>query len=162
MFYNLLKIMDKKINFLTVSAKNHYQNYDPIAMQLAALTLIRNTELVTELQNKTYLTALEQVKYNNLLKIKCENSIKIKTELTLLLKQFHKTLPKEKFLNAESFLHDTFTDIENNSHKIDNKCSQYIFTTTNRLVEMYWNSQGVETYFAQCSSPIDHVLCVRC
>ncbi len=161
MFYNLLKVLDKKVSFLTVSAKSYYQNYDPISMQLTALTLIRNTELVAELQDKTFLTAQEQIKYNNLLKLKCQNSIKIKEELILLLKKCHKAIPNEELLIVELLLNDTFIDIEINSHKITKKLSHHILTTTNRLVEMYWDSRGIQTYLAQCSSPIDHFLCVR-
>lgn len=162
MFYNLLKLLDEKLNFLTVSAKSPCQNYDPISIQLTALTLIRNTELVTELQGRTYLTVSEQRSYSHLLKAKCENTIKIKAELILLLKQFYKGLPNEELLIVESLFNDTFNDIEINSHKIDKKLSQHILTTTNRLVEIYWNSKGVKTYLAKCSAPIDHVLCVRC
>jgi hypothetical protein len=101
MFYKLLNILDKKISFVTVSAKSSCSNYDPNSMQLAALTLIRNSDLTSKLQSKRFLTSVEQNKYNDLLCLKLESCVKIKRELVQLLKHFNNEISSEPSLNVD-------------------------------------------------------------
>ncbi len=162
MFYKLLNILDKKISFITVSAKTNYKSYDPLSMQLAVLTMIRSTDSIKELQNKAYLTAEEQKNYIQLLNEKLDNCKKIKHEFVLLWKHLNSALPREQVVSVDELLSETFIDAELNSHLIDRKLSRQLLSVVNKLVEIYWQSKGVKTYFAKCSSPINHSLCIRC
>lgn len=162
MFYNLLNMLDKKFNFVTVSAKSACETYDPLPIQLAVITMVRNTDLIIDLQHKSYLTTNEQLHYSQLLSVKLDNCEKIKNEFLMLWKHLNIELTKEKKLSVDSLLNDTFINIELNSHQIDKKLSRHLLSVVNNLVAMYWCSQGVKTYIAQCLPPINYNLCLRC
>jgi len=161
MFYKLLNMLDKKVSFVTVSAKSTFKTYDPLSMQLAVLTMIRNTDLISELQHKPYLTINEQNHYTQLLETKLDNCYKINLEFVLLLNLLRQDLPQKDLMSVDALLAETFINAELNCHQMDKELSRSLLLTVNKLVEIYWRSRGVKTYFAKCNAPIDQSLCIR-
>ena len=82
MIYELIKKLDNKMHFSTVSAHCDIpcKIYDPITAQIATLTMIRMVDLLVELQNKAKLTTEEQVALNFSLRKKSQ---KIEEEPTM-------------------------------------------------------------------------------
>lgn len=155
-------MLDKKFNFVSVCAKSAYKTYDPLSIQIAVISMIRNTDLIIDLQHKSYLTTNEQLHYSQLLSVKLDNCQTINNEFLMLWKQLTSELTKEKMLSVDSLLNETFIEIELNRYQMDKKLSSHLLSSVNNLVGIYWCSQGVKTYMAQCSLPINYSLCLRC
>lgn len=167
MFYKLLNMLDEKMHFVTVAAKekgyvsvSDDTRYDLLTMQLTALTLLRNVDLLDELYRKKNLNIEEQKQLIKLLeqKLHCNNKVK---DDALMLWNYFINLPSQSDLTeAHSLLKDILINIELIIHDNDKHISLNILSTVNKITTMYWKSRGIKPGLHQCAFPLSYFISV--
>jgi len=168
MFYKLLNILDKKKPFVTVSAKETKyistsisNSYEPLAMQLSTLTLLRNFDLLNKLYGKCFLSIDEQQQLITLLEQKLYCSNKVKDEVLMLWKYFSNLSLHRDATKAHRLLKDILMNMELVVHHNDNNILLHLLSMVNKITVMYWKSRGIKTRLIQCAPPLSYSICVR-
>lgn len=168
MFYKLLNILDEKMHFVTVAAKekgyisvSDSARYDPLTMQLTALTLLRNVDLLDKLYRKKNLNIEEQKQLIKLLEQKLHCSNKVKDDALMLWNYFVNLPSQSDSTEAHSLLKDILMNIELIIHDNDKHISLNILSTVNKITTMYWKSRGIKPSFHKCAFPLSYFISVE-
>lgn len=155
MLYDLIKKLDTKLHFPTVSAHCDIpcKIYDPIHAQLAALTMIRMVDLLTELQEKAELSLNDQAQFLRLVAQKESHGIKVKEEITVIWGDFIKAPQLKIFPEIHVLVHNIMLETSNVKQHINKEAALSLLDKVNRFAEIFWLCKGFETYTAQCPYP---------
>lgn len=160
MLYDLIHTLDKKINFSTVSAHCDIpcKIYDPIAAQLAVLTMIRMVDLLEELQEKPTLTISDQAQFSRLIAQKELHGVKVKEEVVVIWGDFIKAPQLEQFPELHQLVHNIMMESSKAKQHIDKDITLNLLTMVNRFAEIFWLCKGNKTFTAVCPYPPEQSL----
>jgi len=155
MLYTLIETLDKKLHFSTVSAHCDIpcKIYDPIAAQIAVLTMIRMVDLLEELKEKDELNFDEQAQFSRLVAQKELHGVKVKEEVTLIWSDYIKEPQLSQYPELNRLVHNIMMTTSKAKQNIDKKISKQLLEQVNRFAEIFWLSKGYQTYLATCPYP---------
>lgn len=160
MLYELIKKLDERVHFSTVSAHCDIpcKIYDPITAQIATLTIIRMVDLLNELQNKSVLTEEDKAKFTRLVAQKEHHGIRVKEEITVIWGDFIKEPQLKKFPELHALVHSIMSEASKAKQHISKEIALSLLTKVNRFAEIFWHCKAIETYTAQCPYPPEQSL----
>jgi nickel superoxide dismutase len=155
MLYTLIESLDRKVHFLTVSAHCDIpcKIYDPIAAQIAVLTMIRMVDLLEELQTKDELSFDEQAQHSRLVAQKEAHGVKVKEEVTLIWSDYIKEPQLVQYPELHRLVHNIMMSTSKAKQHIDKTINKQLLDQVNRFSEIFWLSKGYRTYLATCPYP---------
>lgn len=153
MLYSFIRAIDNMVNIRTVSAHCDIpcKIYDPSSSQIAALTVIRMTDMLLELTEKNTLTPAEQGQFSRLVAEKENHGIKVKQEITVIWGDYFKTPQFEKFPEVHQLCHNIMQQASKCKQHIDKQMSLDLLELVNQFADIFWQSKEVSTF--QATSP---------
>ncbi len=150
--YNLIKALDSRFPFST--AKAHCDIpcgiYDPITAQIAALTVVRMTDLLLEHENdENKGTAQHANSMSRYIAIKEEHAEKAKHEIRIIWGDFIKPAHIEKFPELHELTHSIMMLGSTCRQKVDRDSALKLVAELNRFAEIFWKIKGEETVVAK-------------
>jgi len=120
--------------------------YDPIISQIAALTVVRMIDLMTELESKTTDKTLA---YHNTLSryiaVKEEHAEKVKHEVRVIWGDFLKPQHIEKYPQAHALVHEILGLGSKVRQSADREAALKLVEKLNEFAQMFWEIKGVAT-----------------
>jgi len=155
MLHNLMQYLDSKKSFKSVSAHCDIpcKIYDPSSAQIAALTLIRMVDLLTELEEKGVTTLAGQAELQRLISEKEENGKLVKKEITIIWGDYIKAPQLEAYPELHELTHSIMVLASKAKQNVDKQASLQLLEKVNRFAEIFWATKGVATYTATCPYP---------
>ena len=148
MIYQLLQKLDSKIGFEQASAHCDIPCgiYDPIIAQIAALTVVRMLDLMTDLESKT--AEKNQAYFNSLgryIASKEEHSEKAKHEVRVIWGDYFKAAQFEKFPKAHETVHKIMMLGSKARQTTDRETAVQFVEAINEFAQMFWETKGIAT-----------------
>jgi nickel superoxide dismutase len=155
MLYTLIKSLDKKLHFHTVSAHCDIpcKIYDPITAQIAVLTMIRMVDLLEELKEKDELPLDKQAQFSRLVAQKELHGIKVKEEVTLIWSDYIKEPQLTQYPELHRLVHNIMMTTSKAKQHIDKDINTQLLDQVNRFAEIFWLSKGYQTYLGTSPYP---------
>ena len=156
MFHTMMQYLDKKNAFTTVSAHCDIpcKIYDPSAAQVAALTVIRMVDLITELQQKENMADIANLsELQRLIAQKEEHGIKVKQEIVTIWGDYIKAPQLQQFPELHELSHSIMLLSSKAKQTVNKEVSLALLEKVNRFAEIFWETKGVATYTATCPYP---------
>jgi nickel superoxide dismutase len=161
MFYNLVKSLDKKINFPIASAHCDIpcKIYDPITAQLSVLTMIRMVDLIEGLEQSG--TKKNADYFNTMIRLvsqKEEHGIKVKEEIRIIWGDYIKQPQLDIFPETHELVHSIMLKTSHCKQKVDKQATLELLEKVNLFVDFFWETKGIYTYRATCPYPPEQIL----
>jgi len=155
MLYQLINKFEQKFGLNTASAHCDIpcKIYDPISAQLAALTVIRMLDLITDLEGKAQLTLAENAQLSRLVAQKEEHAAKVKEEVRVIWGDYIKQPQLEQFPHLHALSHSIMLQASKCKQHIDKDMGLELLTLVNEFADIFWQSKGVATFSATCPYP---------
>jgi len=156
MLHTMMQYLDKKNAFTTVSAHCDIpcKIYDPSAAQVAALTVIRMVDLITELQQKENMADIANLsELQRLIAQKEEHGIKVKQEIVTIWGDYIKAPQLQQFPELHELSHSIMLLSSKAKQTVNKEVSLALLEKVNRFAEIFWETKGVATYTATCPYP---------
>ena len=148
MIHNILTALDKR--FPVARAKAHCDIpcgiYDPIIAQIAALTVVRMIDLMTELdgkggdKDKAYQNSMSRY-----ITVKEEHAEKAKHEIRVIFGDYFKAAQIEKHPGAPELVHKIFMLGSKVRQGVDREVAVEFVEAINQFAEMFWATKSVKT-----------------
>ena len=155
MIYKLLKQFDSKQPF--DQAKAHCdipcKIYDPIKAQIAVLTMIRMIDLLDELNNKEPLLNEQQATFNRLVSEKEQHGKQLKDEITTIWGDYIKQPQLDAYPELHQLTHNIMLKASLVKQHINREAALELLALVNRFAEIFWQTKGVDSYYAACPYP---------
>ena len=163
MLHKIMQYWDKKCVFTQVSAHCDIpcKIYDPNVAQIAALTIIRMVDLITqleELQTKGIVDATSRAEFQRLIAQKEEHGIKVKKEITTIWADYIKAPQLEAFPELHELTHCIMTLSSKAKQTVDKVTSLELLNKVNRFAEIFWLSKGIAVYRAVSPYPPQQIV----
>jgi nickel superoxide dismutase len=148
MVYKLLEQLDQKFGFERVKAHCDIPCgiYDPIVAQIAALTVVRMVDLMTELEGKT---ADKNLAYQNTLArhiaVKEEHAEKVKHEVRVIWGDYLKVQHIEKYPQVHALVHEIMALGSKCRQTVDREAAVKLVEKLNDFAQVFWETKGVAT-----------------
>lgn len=155
MLKQLFSQFDQSFGIKTVSAHCDIpcKIYDPISAQLAALSVIRFSNLIAELGAKGELNLADQAQLGRLVSEKETHAAKVKEEVRVIWGDYFKTPQFEKFPNTNELVHNIMLQASKCKQNIEAENGEQLLTLVNEFAASFWSTKGVETFTATCPYP---------
>ena len=155
MLYSLLSSLDKCIAFKSVSAHCDIpcKIYDPSTAQIAALSVIRFIDLITEINAKNDISVADHAQLIRLVREKEIHAKKVKDEVSVIWGDYFKQPQFEKFPNTHSLVHNIMLTASACKQHIDRRKGLDLLVLVNEFSASFWSTKGIETYVAKCPYP---------
>lgn len=155
MMYSLLRQFDKRVPFATVSAHCDIpcKIYDPITAQVAALSVIRLTDLLLELDTGTPLSLNQQAQLSRLVREKEIHAEKVKAEVRVIWGDYFKAAQFDVFEDTHALVHNIMLAGSACKQHIDRQKCESLLQLVNQFAGYFWQSKGVATKTATCPYP---------
>jgi nickel superoxide dismutase len=155
MLHKIFSRLDQKFNFTKASAHCDIPCgiYDPIVAQINALTVIRMSDLISELADKKDLTVEEQAKLGRLVAQKEEHADKLKEEVRIIWGDYFKGPQFEQAPHVPELVHNIMVTGSKCRQNTDRDAARELLELVNKFAEAFWLTKGVETYRATCPYP---------
>lgn len=148
MFHQLFSILDKAAGF--EQAKAHCDVpcgiYDPIIPQIAALTVVRMIDLMTELENKG---GSHDMAYHNSMSryvlVKEEHAEKVKQEVRVIWGDYLKPMHMEKYPKAHELVHKIMSLGSKSRQTTDRESAVQLVEALNEFAQIFWETKNVPT-----------------
>ena len=145
MFYQLVKALDNKLGF--DSAKAHCDIpcgiYDPITAQIAALTVVRMIDLMTDLESKGSQGKDYQNSMSRYIASKEEHAEKAKHEIRVIWGDYFKAQHLEQYPDAHDLVHKVMQLGSKSRQTADRGTAVEFVEAINQFAEMFWATKGV-------------------
>ncbi len=124
--------------------------YDPHAMQIAALTVVRMDQLIEALEMPGEpKDAVAQAKYhNNLVRyitVKEDHAEICKREVRVIWGDYFKPEHLEKYPSLHADVWNILKLAGKNKHEVNMQAAQDLLAATQKFAEMFWDSKGAKT-----------------
>ena len=148
MLHHILKTLDAWVGF--EEARAHCDIpcgiYDPITAQIAALTVVRMIDLMTDLDK----TATDKnMDYRNSMAryvvVKEEHAEKAKQEIRIIYGDYIKAPQLEKFPEIPSLVHQIFQLGSKVRQTADRESAVQFVEAINKFAEIFWATKGIAT-----------------
>jgi len=148
MFHKLFSMLDKTIGF--EQAKAHCDVpcgiYDPIIPQIAALTVVRMIDLMTELEGKG---GSHDMAYHNSMSryvlVKEEHAEKVKQEVRVIWGDYLKPMHIEKYPKAHELVHKIMSLGSKSRQTTDREAAVQMVEALNEFAQIFWETKNVPT-----------------
>jgi nickel superoxide dismutase len=148
MIYEILETLDKR--FRVEEAKAHCDIpcgiYDPITAQIAALTVVRMVDLMTDL-DKTH-PEKDVAYYNSLARyvgVKEEHAEKVKHEIRVIWGDFMKAQQLEKYPDTHALVHKIMQFGSKSRQTADRETALQLVEAVNQFAQAFWETKSVAT-----------------
>lgn len=148
MIYKLLQAIDKTVG--VDQAKAHCDIpcgiYDPITAQIAALTVVRMIDLMTELEgkggavNKDYINSMSRY-----VAVKEEHAEKAKAEIRIIWGDYFKAQHLEKYPETHALVHKIMALGSKCRQTVDREAGLQFVEAINEFAQIFWETKGVAT-----------------
>jgi len=155
MLYNIIAKLDKKFNFPVLQAHCDIpcKIYDPINAQMAALTIIRMVDLLSELKAKPILTLDEQAQFLRLVNQKEVHGLKVKEEVNVIWGDYIKAPQLAQYPELHALVHSIMLASSQAKQHISKEAALTLLAKVNRFAEIFWSTKQVTTFIAVCPYP---------
>jgi nickel superoxide dismutase len=148
MIYRLLNSIDAVLSVEPVNAHCDIPCgiYDPIIAQIAALTVVRMIDLMTDLdnkdgdKNKDYINSMSRY-----VAIKEEHAEKAKAEIRVIWGDFLKAQHLEKYPNAHTLVHQIMQLGSKARQTTDREAALQLVEAINQFAEIFWGAKNIPT-----------------
>lgn len=117
--------------------------YDPIAAQIAALSVIRMIDLMEGLEKNDSLEYINTISRH--IAVKEEEAEKVKHEVRIIWGDFIKPPMIEKYPNIHSLVHKIMSLGSANRQHVSREKAVELLEAVNEFAEIFWDLKGVET-----------------
>lgn len=155
MLHNLLTMLDTKVGFETASAHCDIpcKIYDPATAQIAALTVIRMTDLLLEMDNGEALTLSQQAQVARLTVEKEKHALAVKEEVRVIWGDYFKQPQFDQVPGVHELVHNIMLQGSKTKQHIDRDMAVELLNLVNQFADAFWKTKGVETFTATCPYP---------
>lgn len=120
--------------------------YDPIIAQIAALTVVRMIDLMTDLENKG---GERDIEYHNSMSryvfIKEEHAEKAKHEIRVIWGDYIKPQHLEKHPQLHEIVHKIMSLGSKSRQTSDRETAVQLVEAVNQFAEIFWETKGITT-----------------
>jgi nickel superoxide dismutase len=148
MIHKFLEALDSRLGF--ERAKAHCDVpcgiYDPIIAQIAALTVVRMIDLMTDLE-KTH-PDRDIAYYNSMNRyvlVKEEHAEKVKQEIRVMWGDYIKPQHVEKYPELHVLVHKIMLLGSKSRQTADREMAVQLVETVNQFAEIFWATKGITT-----------------
>ena len=146
MIYKLIERLDRKFGFEQVKAHCDVPCgiYDPIIAQIAALTVVRMIDLMTELESKT--TEKNLAYFNTLARHianKEEHAEKVKHEVRVIWGDYMKAQHLEKYPQAHALVHEIMALGSKCRQTVDRETALKLVEKLNEFAQIFWETKSI-------------------
>lgn len=148
MFYRFIEAMGRLLNVEQVKAHCDIPCgiYDPITAQIAALTVVRMIDLMTDLESKGGERNLE---YQNSLAryifVKEEHAEKVKHEIRVIWGDYIKPQHLEKYPQLHEIVHKIMQLGSKSRQTSDRETAVQLVEAVNQFAQIFWETKGIST-----------------
>lgn len=155
MLHSLLKRIDRIAPFTSASAHCDIPCgvYDPSTAQINALTVVRMTELILELEKKAEKDVADMARLVRLVNQKEEHAINVKDEIRVIWGDYYKAPQFEQLPGANELVHSIMMQASKCKQNVDRDMADELLNLVNTFAEGFWKTKGVETFKATCPYP---------
>lgn len=155
MIFKLLKRIDDKHPFEQALAHCDIpcKIYDPIAAQLAVLTMIRMVDLLDELKEKESLNLEQQATFMRLVNEKEVHGNKVKEEISIIWGDYIKQPQLESHSELHTLTHEIMLATSFAKQHINRVATVKILEKVNTFADIFWQTKGVGVFRATCPDP---------
>ncbi|PID67183.1 MAG: superoxide dismutase, Ni [Fusobacteriales bacterium] len=147
----ILEILDKKVNF--ENAKAHCDVpcgiYDPISAQIAALTVVRMTDLLEEYFKGGDMSAEFMNRASRLIANKEKHAEEVKHDIRVIWGDFIKAEHTEKYPQLNSIVHSIMKLGSETKQHVNREHAVELVEKVNEFAEIFWAIKGMETVKAK-------------
>lgn len=147
MIYKLVEKLDKRFGF--ERAKAHCDVpcgiYDPITAQIAALTVIRMVDLMSDLAGKGGQDLAAQNSMSRYITVKEEHAEKVKHEIRVIYGDFIKPDHLSQYPELADLSHKIMGLGSKSRQTADRSNAVELLETVNSFAEIFWKIKGVAT-----------------
>jgi nickel superoxide dismutase len=148
MIYRFLETIDK--TFGIEKAKAHCDIpcgiYDPITAQIAALTVVRMIDLMTDLENKGGDKNKEYFNtFSRYVNIKEEHAEKAKAEIRVIWGDYLKAQHLEKYPDTHNLVHKIMQMGSKARQTADRETAVLFVEAINEFAQIFWETKGIAT-----------------
>ncbi|MBU2979914.1 superoxide dismutase, Ni [Alteromonas sp. C1M14] len=149
MLHQLLTKLDNHVGFEKVSAHCDIpcKIYDPISAQLAALSVIRFTDLINELSADNGAQLVRLVREKEI------HAEKVKQEVRVIWGDYFKAPQIEQYPDVHDLVHNIMMAGSACKQHVDRDKSLQLLALVNQFAGYFWHSKGVQTVQATCPYP---------
>lgn len=150
MLFNLFNQLDKKVKFERVSAHCDVPCgiYDPMVAQIAALTVIREVDQLSEIHAKGELSLNDHANFGRMVAVKEEHCNKVKEEIRIIWGDFIKQPQLDEYPQLHGLVHDIMLAGSAAKQHVDRDAAVKLLNKVNEFAEIFWAIKGVKTYRA--------------
>ena len=127
--------------------------YDPSTAQLAALSVIRFTDLLIELEEKGSLTVSQMSTLSRLVREKEIHAEKVKSEVRVIWGDYFKVPQFEKFPDTHELVHSIMLAGSACKQHVDREKCVKLLELVNQFAGYFWETKGVATKMVTCPYP---------
>lgn len=155
MFHTLLSSINNVLPFSEASAHCDIpcKIYDPMVSQIAALSVIRFTDLLEEIGQKDALTLSDHAQISRLVREKEIHAEKVKQEIRVMWGDYFKSPQFEKFPDTHDLVHKIMLAGSACKQHVDRDKALNLLSLVNDFAERFWETKGVATKVATCPYP---------
>ena len=148
MLHKLISVIDQKLGFEQAQAHCDIPCgiYDPIGAQIAAVTVVRMIDLITEWEGKTngqgkdFAHALTRLTV-----VKEEHAEKVKHEVRVIYGDYIKPQHLEKFPEMANLSHQIMMQASKARQTMDRQAALDLVEMVNRFTEVFWSTKNLQT-----------------
>ncbi|PHS24700.1 MAG: superoxide dismutase, Ni [Methylophaga sp.] len=152
MLHKIVKELDKALKFETASAHCDVPCgiYDPSTAQIAALTVIRMLDLISELAENDNLTVADQAKLARFIDQKEQHANQVKEEIRIIWGDYFKQPQFDQVPGVHELVHSIMLQGSKCRQTIERENGLELLNLVNQFAEGFWKTKGVETFSATC------------
>jgi nickel superoxide dismutase len=161
----MIKMISALVNFLPV--KTIYAHcdipcgiYDPHNMQMAAHTVIRMTQMITELADDS-----DHKKFTHqmarLVKVKEEHAELCKHELRVLWADYFKPEHLEKYPDLHDLVFKTMKLASKGRQEINMEASEELLANTQKIAEIFFETKGLKSRKVKAPYPTEREIVIQ-
>ncbi|PIE45314.1 MAG: superoxide dismutase, Ni [Gammaproteobacteria bacterium] len=152
MLFKLFSQLDKQFSFDRVSAHCDVPCgiYDPSTAQIAALTVIRCVDQLSEIDTKASMSLNDHANFGRMVAVKEEHAVKVKEEIRIIWGDFIKQPQLDQYPQLHGLVHDVMLAGSAAKQHVDRDAALKLLDKVNEFAEIFWTIKGVKTYRAIC------------
>lgn len=155
MIHSLLNTLDSLIAIPRADAHCDIpcKIYDPCSAQIAALSVIRLQDLITELNTSKPLNIAAQAQLARLVAEKELHAGKVKDEVRVIWGDYFKAPQFEQFPDTSELVHSIMLAGSACKQNIEREQGEQLLQLVNEFASRFWATKGIEVYTAECPYP---------
>ena len=155
MLHKIASGLDSVLNFTEASAHCDIpcKIYDPATAQIAALTVIRMVDLISELDTGEPLLLAQQAHLARLVAEKETHAKQVKEEVRVIWGDYFKQPQFDQIPNAHDLVHSIMLQASKVKQQISREEAIALLDLVNQFAEAFWKTKGVDTFVATCPYP---------